>query len=150
MSANFDELYAGGLYGLIAAIYKYDSTKGAQFITHAYRWIIYYIHREMNDVVQSYNTKLYEDEYLIDSNRSDEESLKEKILNEIEIKKIIDSDLLDDYERYLIEESLIENLKFSEISYTIEKLSLLVARPEENELKLRQSKDKMIYNYILN
>ena len=149
MSANFDELYAGGLYGLIAAIYKYDSTKGAQFITHAYRWIIYYIHREMNDVVQSYNTKLYENEYSIDSNMSDEELLKTQILNEIELKKIMNTDIIDNYERYLIEETLLETLKFSEISGTIEKLSLLV-NSEIEDVKIKQNKEKMIYNYLLN
>jgi len=122
ISNNYSELYAGGINGLVSAIYKFDCTKGVKFITHAYRWVIYYIYREMDDIVKTYNDKLYDDDNFFDTLQVDD-SFEETMLNNIEITKLKKMDILDTFEEKLLEMVIVEKIKLEDIDITIKKIS---------------------------
>lgn len=123
ISNNYGELYAGGINGLVSAIYKFDTTKNVKFITHAYRWIIYYIYREMDDVVKTYNDKLCDDDSFFDTLQVDE-SFEDTMVNSAEIDKLKKIDILDKYEENLLEMALVEKIKLEDIESTINKINL--------------------------
>lgn len=123
ISNNYSELYAGGITGLVAAIYKFDTKRGVQFITHAYKWITYYIYREMDDIVKTYNDKLYDDDGFFDTIQTDED-FEDNVINSVEIEKLKKIDILDKYEERLLDMALIEKVKLEDISKVIDKLNL--------------------------
>lgn len=122
ISNNYNELYAGGINGLVSAIYKFDTKKGVKFITHAYRWIIYYIYREMDDIVKTYNDKLYDDDNFFDTLEVDD-SFESSILNNVEVNKLKAMDIIDPYEEKLLEMVVVEKIRIEDITSTIQKLS---------------------------
>lgn len=122
MANNYNELYAGGITGLVAAIYKFDTKRGVQFITHAYKWITYYIFREMDDIVKTYNDKLYDDDGFFDTLQT-EDDFEENILNSVEIEKLKKTDILDKHEERLLDLVLVEKVKLEDISKVTNKLS---------------------------
>lgn len=122
ISNNYGELYAGGITGLVAAIYKFDTKRGVQFITHAYKWITYYIYREMDDIVKTYNDKLYDDDGFFDTIRT-EDDFEDNVINSIEVEKLKRFDILDKYEERLLDLVLVEKIKLEDISKVTDKLS---------------------------
>lgn len=137
ISNNYGELYAGGINGLVSAIYKFDTTKNIKFITHAYRWVIYYIYREMDDIVKTYNDKLYDDDNFFDTLQVDE-TFEENMLNNIEISKLKKLDVLDPFEEKLLEMAIIEKVKLEDIETTIQKITDSLNQDET-----------LYYNYIM-
>lgn len=123
ISNNYGELFAGGINGLVSSIYKFDCSKNVKFITHAYRWIIYYIYREMDDVVKTYNDKLYDDDSFFDTLQVDE-TFEENMINNAEIDKLKKIDLLDKYEERLLELVLVEKIKLEDIDKVVNKINL--------------------------
>lgn len=129
ISNNYGELFAGGINGLVSSIYKFDCSKNVKFITHAYRWIIYYIYREMDDVVKTYNDKLYDDDSFFDTIQVDE-TFEDNMINNAEIDKIKRIDILDKYEEKLLEMSLVEKIKLEDIEKVTKKINLYLNNDE--------------------
>lgn len=130
ISNNFNELYAGGINGLIVAMYKFDPSKNVKFITHAYRWIIYYIFREMDDIVKVYNEKLYDDDSFFDTIA--DENFEDNMIISMEIEKIINVDMLDNFERTFILDALQEKIKIDDLDYTLEKIKAIIDKSPKN------------------
>jgi len=49
----FYEIYNEGILGLIHSIYKYETGHGAKFVTYAYKWIIYYINKYVDNLIKN-------------------------------------------------------------------------------------------------
>lgn len=131
MATNYMELFAGGINGVVISIYKFDTNRGVKFMTHAYRWIIYYIYREMDDVVKTYNDRLYDDDNFFDTLEVNEDC-ETNMLNSAEIDKFKKMDFIDKYEEKMLDLVLIEKITLEEASKVIKKIQGFL----QNDIKM--------------
>jgi hypothetical protein len=105
------ELYNEGILGLIHGMHKYNFNFKTKFITYGYKWIQYYIHRELNKIINkvqfekgTYNKYLFKNK-ILSSDISFDDFIKniENKVYEIDLNELL-KDRYKENENFLMKE----------------------------------------------